>query len=724
MVNVYQQNPTSHSLKGRDLAGANFRDCNIRGIDFTNAYLVGADFSNAEAGLPMLWLAIHCLGLALLAGLAGLIIGYAAAFPALISNILTESNLWGELILLVVGLLVIATFGVLILWRGIGAALGGLAVAVATYTGIIAFAGNADSDIVAAALIQAIGIAISVAGVLLAALAMTIARLLANFIGYISASTLAVIGIIVGVLEGSGFLDGLVSLSSHSLLLLGSGLLAAMLVALSIFVGARATSRKYWLIYRLAITIATLGSTRFYNANLQDASFTETSLKLTDFRRANLTRTRWQRAKSLKQCRLERTYLENEDLRHLVVTQNGENLNFDRCSLRGLNLAGANLTNISLIGADLSESNLQGANLSQAKLAQAQLYDTDLREACLTGAFIQDWAIATDTRFDQVRCDYIYMRLPTPDNPEVWRKPDNRHEVFQANDFADFIAPIIKTLDLYKQQNLDPRKVAATFKTLDLYHYEGIDPSAAAIALKQLAEQYPEAELEVVALEGRGREKVRLQAVVAEEVNPSQLNAAYFEKYQELAALPFSDIQALLAGIEEKDARIRSLEQMVTNAIQGQKYYVETYYNMGDTVAEKDSSIHIQAEGSVSGVVGSDASGTVNLGTISGNVSNLINQLPDTLKNDESSLKELLTQLQTAIENEPELPPEDKAEALEQVETLAQAGQNSPDGTLKKAGKTAMKILKGTTAGLSETSNLVQECAKLLPAISALLLLI
>ena len=144
---------------------------------------------------------------------------------------------------------------------------------------------------------------------------------------------------------------------------------------------------------------------------------------------------------------------------------------------------------------------------------------------------------------------------------------------------------------------------------------------------------------------------------------------------------------------------------------------------MGDTVAEKDASINIQAGGDVTGVAGGDLSGIVNLGTISGNVTNAIGQLPDR-ETDGPSLKELLTQLQTAIETEPELPPEDKAEALEQVETLAQTGQNPEDGKLKKAGKTALKILKGTTAGLTETNNLVQECAQLLPAISALLLLI
>lgn len=200
----------------------------------------------------------------------------------------------------------------------------------------------------------------------------------------------------------------------------------------------------------------------------------------------------------------------------------------DHLDLRGLNLQGANLSDASFIGADLSEANLQGADLSRAKLVQTHFYRADLSDACLTGAYIQDWAISTDTRMDRIHCEYIHMRLPTADNPAPWRKPNNLQETFKEGDFSDFIAPIIKTLDLYRQQNVDPRQVASQLKTLDLYHYQGIDAGAAAVALKQLAEHHPEAGLEVVALEGRGDDKIRLQAVVTGEADSSQLNVEYF----------------------------------------------------------------------------------------------------------------------------------------------------------------------------------------------------
>jgi predicted RNase H-like nuclease (RuvC/YqgF family) len=70
--------------------------------------------------------------------------------------------------------------------------------------------------------------------------------------------------------------------------------------------------------------------------------------------------------------------------------------------------------------------------------------------------------------------------------------------------------------------------------------------------------------------------------------------------------------------------------------------------------------------------LGRDAIGsTLNIGDISGIVTNTINQLPASPKSDQPGIKELLTELQTAIEAETDLSDDDKAEALEQVKTLA-----------------------------------------------------
>ena len=123
------------------------------------------------------------------------------------------------------------------------------------------------------------------------------------------------------------------------------------------------------------------------------------------------------------------------------------------------------------------------------------------------------------------------------------------------------------------------------------------------------------------------------------------------------------------------------------------------------------------------GTVNASGAGALSLGDISGTVANTINQLSDSAKPDEPGIKELLTQLQTAIESETNLSDDDKAEALEQIKTLAEVGQNPQESTMQKAGKTAMKILKGTIASLPSAATLVEACSKLLPAIASLLLL-
>ena len=130
-------------------------------------------------------------------------------------------------------------------------------------------------------------------------------------------------------------------------------------------------------------------------------------------------------------------------------------------------------------------------------------------------------------------------------------------------------------------------------------------------------------------------------------------------------------------------------------------------------------------QGNISGLATAGDNQTITgsaLGDISGSVTTLIGQLSDTTE-EQAQLKALLTQLQSVIEAEPALLEEDKAEALEQVKTLAEASHKPEDGPLKKSAKTALKILKGTAAVLPDATALVEGFNKLLPAIATLLLL-
>lgn len=710
------------SFIGHELKNATFIQADLRGAKFSKASLEGADFREAKMGIAPSWFLIIIVSLLFATALTGLIISYASVLV----TIPLEDSPFYPAAEIFISFLVAIVLMILMTRQGLGSAFGAWSIALAAMIPtIIALAQEeqvATGYIIFAVIVTALGVAGIIAGIITGSIIIAVMFALSNRIIFLLVAPIACLSSFLGMYEGIGTAS-----TQEPLVWPFSIGLTLLAFTASLYIGHRAGQEdpKFKLIQSLSIFLVILKGTQFEGADLTEANFTQANLQFTNFSYATLTRTCWFQSKGLYQVLARGTYLENSSIKKLVVSKQGQDQNFDYQNLRGLNLQGANLADTSFIGADLSNANLQEADLSRAKLAKTQLYNTRLNQACLTGANIQDWAIALDTQFDQVKCDYIYMHLPTAEDQDPYRKPDDRDEIFQPGDFADFITPIIKTLDLYRQQHVDLRQVATTYKTIDLFHHEGIDPSAAAIALQRLTELHPDAGIEVVALEGRGNDKVRLQARVSNYANPSELSKEYFEQYSEIKELAYGDLQALLRGIEEKDSRIRSLENMVTTAIQQKTFYVETYQNMGDTVTEKRS-IEFNAGGDISGIsgiVGGDVSGVMNLGTISGNVTNSINQLPDN-DSEKGELKNLLQQLQAAIEQELNLEPEDKAEALEQVQTLAQAGQKPEDSAMQKAAKTAMKILKGTTAGLSETTNLVTACNTLLPAISGLLLLL
>ena len=712
-------NLRGQSFRGQNLLEADFSHADIRGADFTNAVLTGADFSHAQAGLQQRWTISLMLVSLILASVAGLDAAYGGASVGILLVYRGIQSI--DFLFSLIALSILLGFSFLAARRGWGSEVGGLAVIVTAAIAFVAAVGT--SDAIAGAVVQAVAISGVVAGIIMGALVVAITRMIAGKGMLIAVIALALLGAVIGAGLGIDSKAG-----SGAIV---SGALAAMIatigfLVLSVHAANRslAGDRRFALITSMTIALCTSKGTSFRNANLTNANFTQAVLKHSDLRHSTLTRTNWLQAKGLDQARTSSTCLDDREIRQLLITKDGNAKNFDRYDLRGANLEGANLIDASFIGADFSEATLHNANLAKAKLTQAQLYRTDLTGACLTGAYIQDWAISTDTNLQKVRCEYIYMRLPTADDPDPWRKPDNRHEIFKADDFSDFIAPIVKTLDLYRQQNVDPRQMASAFKTLDLYHYEGIDPGAAAVALKQLAENHPEAGLEVVALEGRGEEKIRLQARVTGKADQSKLSAEYFERYREASSLPYGDLQALLTGIEEKDERIRSLEKMVMTAIESNKSYIETYYNLGDTVAEKSSSINFNAGGSigdVSGIVGGDISGVLNLGTISGNVTNAINQLPESPKAEEPGIKDLLQQLQAIIEADSDLPQKGKETALTQVQVLAEVAQNPEQPEKKDMGSQAINLLKGAASFLPDTAKLAEACTKLLPLIGKLL---
>ena len=230
------------------------------------------------------------------------------------------------------------------------------------------------------------------------------------------------------------------------------------------------------------------------------------------------------------------------------------------------------------------------------------------------------------------------------------------------------------------------RQVRVEVKTLDLYHHERIDPTAATIALSQLAEANPQVGLEIVGLEGKGDNQVRIKTAVRDEANRSELSSEYFQRYRELTSLPSQNLQELLEGLTERDEQISSLRKMLMTSLEGKKYYI--------TVENTEANNY---------------------------ASNIISQLPDASDLNQQGVKELLVQLKTAIESCSNLSSSDKDEMFEQVATIAKMTQDPQDNALKKLVVTAIKIIKGTVVGIPVDSGLARTSDRVLPVIMSLL---
>ncbi|MGB8702437.1 MAG: pentapeptide repeat-containing protein, partial [Thermosynechococcaceae cyanobacterium] len=218
-------------------------------------------------------------------------------------------------------------------------------------------------------------------------------------------------------------------------------ILATSILLLGTYIGWRALvkDKKFTAIRDLAITFMAQGGTSFRGANLTDANFTEATLKNADFRDTNLTRTRWFHAQKLYLACVGNSYLQFPQVQQLVITGIGQDQNFDNLNLQGINLQQSHLADASFIGTNLTEANLRQTDLSRAKLVKTQLDKADLFGACLTGAYIQDVEITSTTNLRGVECQYIFTRLPTNENRDPGRIPEDYRQIFKPGELVNFM---------------------------------------------------------------------------------------------------------------------------------------------------------------------------------------------------------------------------------------------------------------------------------------------
>ena len=334
----------------------------------------------------------------------------------------------------------------------------------------------------------------------------------------------------------------------------------------------------------IGLAFAALGGTTFSGADLTKASFAHATLKhlnLADSsqRSTILIQVRWHHVQELNRARLGTSNLQDPRVRHLLVTLKGANQDFSGADLRGTNLAGAEL---------------HGANLTEA-----QCIGTDFTQAQLTGACLEGWNIDETTILKDVDCQYVFLKEQADSRGSRERRPHDPDKVFQPGDFEKFFKEMLDTVQILIRQGIHPQVFKETLAKL-MADYDLPDDAV------------------------QGFEKKGEDVLVTIAVPPDTDKGQFEQDFDELQALKLeaARAQGLLEG-ERK--RADTLEAILlkpgptTNTV-----------NVNSTAMSNSNNPNISAaDGSFVNTGDSLQGNVINLGEISGQVSNQISQLPD-----------------------------------------------------------------------------------------------
>jgi uncharacterized protein YjbI with pentapeptide repeats len=202
------------------------------------------------------------------------------------------------------------------------------------------------------------------------------------------------------------------------------------------------------------------------NASLRGANFLYSNLDKTNLTKADLSGANISRA-NLSNANLTRANLTGANLR-------GSNLwkaNLSNVNFRGADLRGANLSNTDLMDANLSNTDLIGTSFNNADLSKARLtithaLNTDFENATLTGACIEFLNVNDQTNFQDVTCEYIYLKYDYKDNNYYDRRPHDRSHYFEPGDLARLVKQSLDTVDLIFREGIDWKAFFSSFVEL------------------------------------------------------------------------------------------------------------------------------------------------------------------------------------------------------------------------------------------------------------------
>jgi uncharacterized protein YjbI with pentapeptide repeats len=676
-------NLRGQSFKGQDLAGADFSEADIRGANFTHAVLRGANFTKAQAGVQKRWWGVQ-QGLAfLMSALAGILSAFGGAN---IANFFRNngSNISAHSItgIIVVGLIIVtlaAIFRYGFTAKIINAiVIIGICTVICTGLGTFAVSG--------AFIFTGAG-----AGAFVGAFAFTCLGASMFALTFASESALAIAGIFVFYSIFAGTSTSAVSFTSVSICFLSG-----------VYCSYRALSghENFAIIRSFGVAFQSTGGTSFCGADLTQVNFSQAQLKSTNFNDTKqqptiLAWVCWQDAQKLDFARVGTSMLANPAVRDLLVSRNGYKKSYIDANLRAANLNGVNLEQADLTWADLSDAHLRQANLKATNFTESLVLNTDFTGAHLTSACLEAWNIDSHTNLDQVDCQHVYLLRHQQE-----RRPSSGD--FAPGEFTKLFQEVLSTVDLIFRN--------------------GIDWKAFTYSFNQLVLDNAGTELSIQSIENKGDGVVVVRVNAPPDADKAQLHGAFNQTYaatvQALEAKYQAELQAKQDQItiyRQQSADMLEITRLMANRPINVPIHVQTTAEAKAMNESTDSSRKIEI-GNISGDF--NASGqALNLGDISGTVTNTINQLPDDPDPTQPNLKELLTQLQAAIADDTSLPEADKADLLEQVQNLATAKQTEEPAQKEGLVRKAKKMFEATLQGLPDTAKIAEACSKLLPLI-------
>ena len=126
-------------------------------------------------------------------------------------------------------------------------------------------------------------------------------------------------------------------------------------------------------------------------------------------------------------------------------------------------LSYANLSNANLVEAKLELANLSKANLRNVNLSKAQALAANFDNAILTGVCTEDWNINSKTSFDNVICDYVYLKDGLQE-----RRPSDLNKNFKFGDFKNLFHKSSNTVDLIFSDKIDWRRFLIALQELQI----------------------------------------------------------------------------------------------------------------------------------------------------------------------------------------------------------------------------------------------------------------